>query len=264
MDSGRGGGGFVYFKHCHFAWLPIVKTYSLAAIPVRRLCSCCSLLSSASPSWLVAVAGLLFGLSVDTRSYVVGLAPVFIWWIFRHSGTRNGIIRVLWFLGGFTIGLAPSIYLFASSPTRSFSIILDITLRSDEGLEFEILKCTLLESFCLGADNNGIQFGILSVMSFVATLVSRIRGAAVLLAFLIAFFLGLISILPTPTYGQYYSMCMPFLIVTAVCAASAYLASLRAVWSRRIAVFAGVAVLAVFVVSSVPSFRRYLFTGVGA
>ncbi len=37
----------------------------------------------------------------------------------------------------------------------------------------------------------------------------------------------------------------------------------EAVWPRRTAVLAGVAVLAVFVVSAAPSFRRYLFTGEG-
>src|SRR5271166_5753286 len=99
-----------------FAWYPLVKTYSLAAVFLFGAYAIVTRLSSASSPWLLAIAGVLFAGSVDTRSYVLGLVPILLWWIFRHPETRNGTSRILWFLGGFTVGIIPCLYLLASSP----------------------------------------------------------------------------------------------------------------------------------------------------
>ena len=246
-----------------FAWFPLVKTFSLAALFLFGAYVIVTRLSSTSSPWLVAVAGLLFGLSVDTRSYVVGLAPIFLWWIFRHSEARNGIASILWFLCGFTIGIVPCAYLFVASPDRFlFNNLRYHALRSDAGLIGAWKsKMAIARIVLFGAENNGVQFSILSTMSFAAILVLRMRRGAALLAFLIAFVLGFISILPTPPLTQYFCMCVPFLIVAAVCGTSDYVTSLRGARPKRIAVLASIAVLAIFVASSVPSFRRYLVTG---
>ncbi|MFI5118386.1 MAG: ArnT family glycosyltransferase [Terriglobales bacterium] len=247
-----------------FAWFPLVKTYSLAALFLFGAYVIVTRLSPASSPWLVAVAGLLFGLSVDTRSYVVGLGPIFLWWIFRHPETRNGIARILWFLGGFTIGIMPCLYLFVASPDLFlFNNLGYHAIRSDAGLIGNWRgKLSTARVVLFYAGDNGAQFSILSAVSFVAILALRMRRGAALMAFLIAFVLGFISILPTPPFVQYFCMCMPFLIVAAVCGTSDYVTSLRAAQPKRIAVLASVAVLA-FVASSVPSFRRYLVTGNG-
>jgi hypothetical protein len=218
--------------------------------------------SPVSSSWLLAVAGLLFGLSVDTRSYVAGLMPILLWWIFRQHETRNGIPRILWFLGGFTVGIVPCLYLLVSSPDLFlFDNLGYHAIRSDAGLIGAWRsKLRIALEVLFATEDNGVQFSILSALSLVVILALWMRRGAVLLAFLIAFVLGFISILPTPSYVQYFCLCMPFLIVAAVCGTSDYLTSLRAARPRWIAVLASVAVLA-FVASSGPSFRRYLFTG---
>ena len=122
--GGRSGGGsFVRFEHVCLRLVSDCKdVFAGGAISVRRLCSC-RRRRPASPPWLVAIAGLSFGLSVDTRAYVVGLAPIFLWWIFHHSETGHGIARILWFLGGFAVGIGPSLYLFPASPICSCSTI---------------------------------------------------------------------------------------------------------------------------------------------
>ncbi len=87
-----------------FAWFPLVKTFALATLCLFLAYVILTRPSASSPGWLLAVAGLFFGLSVDTRSYVVGIAPVFLWWIWRENSRRAG--RLLWFLGGFAAGIA--------------------------------------------------------------------------------------------------------------------------------------------------------------
>jgi hypothetical protein len=210
----------------------------------------------------VAAAGLLFGLSVDTRSYVVVLVPLFLWWIFRHAETRNEISRILWFLGGFTVGIVPCLYLLVSAPDLFlFNNLGFHAIRTDAGLIGNWkAKRYVARDVLFGAEDNGGQFSILLALSFVVILALRRRRGAALLAFLIAIVLGFISILPTPPFVQYFCLCMPFLIVAAVCGTSDYVTSLRPARPRWIAVLASVAVLA-FVASSGPSFLRYLVTG---
>lgn len=74
---------------------------------------------------------------------------------------------------------------------------------------------------------------------------------------------GLISLLPTPVWPQYLCLCMPFLLVSAVCAASDLLAGLESKRARLIAAAACVSLLGIYVASSVNDFRRFLFTGDG-
>jgi Dolichyl-phosphate-mannose-protein mannosyltransferase len=243
-----------------FAWYPLVKTYSLAAVFLFGAYVIVSRLSPVSSPWLAAVAGLLFGLSVDTRSYVVGLAPILLWWIFRHSDAPNGIPRILWFLGGLTVGLVPSLYLFICSPDLFlFNNLGYHALRSDAGLVGGWrIKLFVALKVLLGAEDNGGQFSILSALYFFVILALRMHRGAALLAFLIALGLGFISILPTPPFVQYFCLCMPFLIVAVLCGMSDYVTSLGATRPWWAWVLASVAVLA-FIASSGPSFR--LITG---
>jgi hypothetical protein len=245
-----------------FAWFPIAKPFCLAALFLFGSYALVARLSPSSP-WLVAVAGLLFGLSVDTRSYVVVCAPLFLWWIFRRSSAPNGVGSVLWFLGGFAIGLGPALVLFVLSPDRFlFNNLGYHAIRTDAGLVGGWgTKIVIARRLLFGADDNGFQFSLLSATSFAAILASRMRRGSALLAFGTAVVLVIISFLPTPALVQYFCLCVPFLIVAAVCAISDYIGSLPEPQPKRIAVLAAVALLAAFAASSVPSFRRYLFTG---
>ena len=247
-----------------FAWFPIVKTFSLALLFLFFTYIVVAGLPSASSRWLLALAGLSFGLAVDTRSYLVGLLPVFLWWIFRHSDTRSRIAELLWFMAGFVVGIAPSLYLFALSPDiYLFNNLGYHALRSGAGLlGYWRWKIHIVRVVLTGRDENGLQLAVLSAVSFLAIVALwRQRGASFLLAFLIAFFLGVISILPTPPLIQYFCVCMPFLIVAAVCSVSEFLNSLRNQGAKRLMAVASFVLLAGFVVSAAPSFRRYLVTG---
>ncbi len=246
-----------------FGWFPIVKTSSLAALFLFGAYVLVARVAPASPPWLVAIAGLLFGLSVDTRALVVGLAPIFLWWIFRHSEAGSGIARILWFLGGFTVGIVPTLCFFLAFPDSFlFNNLGTHAIRSNAGLIGNWKqKIGIARTLLFGYEFNGTQFSILWAVSFITILVLRIRQGIALLAFLFAFVLALISILPTPTFGQYFCMCVPYLIVAAVCGANNYITGLPAARTKRIGMLACAAMVVIFVTSSIRNFQRVLFTG---
>jgi 4-amino-4-deoxy-L-arabinose transferase-like glycosyltransferase len=66
-----------------FGWFPIVGPFSLAALFIFSTYVIVSRLSAESSQWLIAAAGLLLGLGVDIRSYLLLLVPLFLWCIFK-------------------------------------------------------------------------------------------------------------------------------------------------------------------------------------
>ncbi len=242
-----------------FAWYPIVKTFPLAAL---FLFLAYIIFVRQSPSgWWIATAGVLFGLSVDTRSYVVAVAPVFLWWICRQSRMR-WLVRLCWFAGGFIIGIIPSLILFFASPDAFlFNNLGYHAMRSKAGLIglWQDKLMVLLATF--GGRFTGFQFSVLILTCVGFILLRRMTRDASLLAFWIALALGVISSLPTPASMQYFCMLVPFLIVAAVCSVSDFLASLQSQREARIAGTVCVVLLIGFVGFGIPTFRHYLFTG---
>lgn len=247
-----------------FAWFPIVKTFSLAAVFLFCAYLVVARLPAATSRWLIAAAGVSFGLAVETRSYLVLLLPIFLWWIFRRSQIDDRLRQLAWFLGGFVVSMIPSMWLFVADPDLYlFNNLGYHALRSGGGLlGYWRWKIHIIRVVMTGRDENGLQLSIVAAAAFVAIFLLRMRRGASLLAFLIAFFLGLISILPTPPLIQYFCICMPFVIVAAVCSASEFLDSLSLARARVAASAVCVVLLVGFAVSAGPSFRRYVVTGV--
>jgi hypothetical protein len=246
-----------------FAWFPIVKTFPLAMPFLFFTYVILARLSPSSSGWWLALAGIAFGLSVDTRSYVVGVAPVFVWWLFRH-GTSRRAARLLWFAAGFVIGIVPSLILFFASPDAYlFNNLGYHALRSKAGLIglWQDKLMVLLATF--GRRFTGFQFSLPTLICLAALLLRRMKRDSTLLAFAIAFVLGVVSLLPTPASMQYFAMIMPFLIVAAVCTVSDYLAGLQSPREIRAARWVCAALMIAFIAFAIPSFRQYLYTGDG-
>lgn len=249
-----------------FAWLPIVGPFSLAGLFIFSAYVIVSRLSAESSHWLVAAAGLLLGLSVDIRSYLLLLIPLLLWWIFQNSNARTRLASILWFLGGFTIAMIPSLYLFISSPGAFlFNNLGYHAIRSSEGLIGmwqEKLVLTLM-FFLGGPGANGLQDSILFFVSlgFVFSMPGRKYPAR--LAFQIALVVGILSLLPTPAYLPYFCLAVPFLVVSAVCVVNDLLVSLELRRQRLFAAVACVVLLSMYVGASVGDFRSYFKTGDG-
>ena len=249
-----------------FAWFPVVKTYSLSGLFLFSAYFVISWTSANFAPWQIASAGLLLGLSVDTRSYVLLVLPVFLWWILQNTEPRCKKTTILWFLGGLAIGLAPSLWLFLSSPDAFlFDNLWYHSIRSSEGLIGWWLEkvVIVLQLFLGGGEANGLQWSILFFTSvgLAVSLSERKHGPR--LALQIGLALGVICLLPTPAYLQYFCLCVPFLVVSAVCFLTEFYRDVETKRERHLVAWACVLLFIVYLAASANDFRRYLITGAG-
>ncbi len=249
-----------------FGFFPVAKTYSLAAL---CLFFCYALLTSsgaASSRWTMLAAGLLFGLSVDTRAYLLLLAPVFVWWIVARIESCNPRTATLWFLGGLVLGNAPAIWLFLASPSAFlFNNLGFHAVRSHGGLvgNWQQKLVALLVTFLGGGQSNGLQMSLLFFASVICLSLAKRRSPAPQLAFLIAVVLGVISLLPTPVHPQYFCLCVPFLIVSAVCGATEVISELEGRRTKLLATTGCWILVSICAAAATSDLRRYLVTGQG-
>jgi len=249
-----------------FACFPAVHTFSLGALFLFAAYVIVGRSSARSPLWWMGVAGILVGLSVDTRSYLLLLIPLLLWWIYKNSDVRARPVAVFWFVGGVFAGLLPCLYLFVLSPGAFlFNNLGYHAMRTDAGLIGAWLeKFTVLLMFFLGGpQGNGIQNSILFFASIAFIFSTRERKHPPRLAFQIALALGLVSLLPTPVYPGYFSLCIPFLLVSTIFVVNDLFSFLASRRDRLVAAYGSVALLAVYLGAAVPDFRKYLVTGEG-
>lgn len=243
------------------AWYPIVKTFALAVLFLFAAYMIVARISPQTPKWLIVAAGVFVGLSVDTRSYVVVVVPVLLWWMVRRT-RPNAVVPVTLFCGGFLVGIVPSLALFVASPdTFWFNNLGYHAMRSGQGLVGAWPNKAQVALGLFGGAHTGFQFSVLTVTTLGIAVILRKARELTLLAFAIAVTIGLVSLLPTPPSMQYFCMAMPFLIVAAVGSVTDYLGALSTPRAARNAGFASVVVLLVFAGFGVPTFRQYLITG---
>ena len=148
------------------------------------------------------------------------------------------------------MGVLPSTVLFIRSPNVFlFDNLFYHSIRSSEGLiGWWAEKLVLVVQLFLGSpEGNGLQWSFLFILG-AAFLSGMPKRDPCRLAFQIAVFLCLICLLPTPTYLQYFSLCVPFLIVAAVCVVDDLYARMETKAMRR-SVIAGAAIVLVLYVS---------------
>jgi hypothetical protein len=248
-----------------FGFFPVVKTLSLAVLLLFAAYTLAARICDTSPWWLFAASGVSFALSVATRSYLVVVMPLFLWWIFKNSNPRRRIASLTWFLGGFSFGMLPCLYFFIASPQLFLFNNLSIHgVQTDTGglvgMWREKLR-VLLQTFLGRGEGNGLQTSILFFVSLGLLSPSRKDPSPSRLAFQIAIVIGIVSLLPTLLVGQYFGFCIPFLLLSAVYGANNLVEEMEPGRLRIAAVAACAAVFAVYLAASVPDFRRYLVTG---
>ena len=209
-----------------FGYLPLVKTFALSTLLIFA-----AFVLAESGRWLAA--GVLVGLAVDTRLLLLAVAVVFVIAARRRAGR---------FLAGLAVGLIPSVVLLAISPREFwFDNVRYHSLKSPSGLVGNAHQKAQTAATLVGFEPTeralGIQFGLLALAAVVAVFWRRHLP----LAAAIAVVLGIVSLLPTPSYVQYFSLLVPFLIVVAVelrpppllLAASVAVLLLPAAWTVR-------------------------------
>ena len=259
-SAGAGAVSVVLFASSTlvFCWLPIVKTLSLATFFLFASYVLLARLGAAGGVWLAGAAGLLFGLGVDTRSYLIVVVPVFLWWIWRQEKSLR-TVRALSFAGGLVVGLLPSLVLFFRAPDIFlFDNLGYHALRSGHGLIGEWYLKLLVVLALFGGSQRLFQVSGLVAISTILFYRLRQRRPVAMFALEITLLLGLVSLLPTPLYVQYFSMVIPFLIAGMMCLLVDYFAELTSPASRRKVRIAGAVFVALFVLAGLPTFRQYL------
>jgi 4-amino-4-deoxy-L-arabinose transferase-like glycosyltransferase len=237
---------FLFATSTHvFAWMPLVKTYALSAL----LLFLAYRAAARGRSWLWA--GLLLGLAADARLYLVAALPVFLWWAWRSIEPANRASACWRMLAGLTAAVAPNLLLVARNPdTWFFDNIGFHAIRSDAGLIGGLgWKLRTLAALYLGRwDGNGIQIVLLTAVVILLLRKGQPKPEA-RLALALGLWLGMICLLPTPPFVQYFCVMMPFLVVFA--------ASAGASLGRPVAMM----VMALFALSAVPDWQRFLGGG---
>ena len=206
-------------------YFSIVKTFALASLFL--LAALALVDGPGRRRWLAA--GLLVGFAVDTRLVFAAAIPAFAVVALR----RRGLLRLA---GGLAAGLVPSLVLLALSPHAFvFDNLRYHGEKTSHGLVGEPVQKLRTAANLLGlgsADHAlGAQFVLLLAASAAALWLLRRRLP---FAAAVAVSLGIASFLPTPTYVQYFSVVVPYLVLLA--------AELAARW--RGAILAGIAVYA--------------------
>src|SRR5271166_580539 len=203
------------------AWHSVVKTYALS----NFLLFCAYLLvfpeTRRSSGWRAFFGGVLLAFAVDTRLYLIAVAPVFMASLYFSGARSRGRVKNVWlFALGIALGLLPNLF-FASraSDAYVFDNLGYHLIRHHSGLRAGIRQKieTLLAIFNVQGsyDGSGAQFVLLSLLALPAVL---LRGVDRRLLFTLAVSLVLFvaCLVPSPTFTQYFCVCVPYIVIIAV------------------------------------------------
>jgi hypothetical protein len=266
-ETGKWAAGLVtvvlFVSSTHvFAWMPIVKTYALSTLLLFLAYMTIARYSSTGSQRAFGLAGLLLGLSADVRLYFAGLFPVLILWILTAPEIRARWRAAAGFVAGFALAVLPNIYFFALDPDAYvFDNLGFHAVRSGAGFIGDLSGKlgTLYWLFGSRGSGNGVQFGILCIVCGLRFLFRY--AASSRLATFSAVTMILISLLPTPSFTQYFCVSVPFLIVATVCSVCSLLERpLKGVYTPLVLAGASVLLLA-FVATSITDVKRFLSNG---
>ncbi len=264
-----------------FPWLTVAKTYSLSTLLLFLSYILCV---SERPSFFKsAIAGFVFGLTVNSRLFFSAALPLFYAHLLFSQGTYTQRWRhVAWFTFGGAVTAIPLLYFIISDfETFWFNNMGYHLIRSNRTTESALQgKLVVLRSIMGLRDSkafDGYQFLMLILFSAAGTFLAfrhRIakdpaRTSHQLkfgLALPIAFVLGIVSFLPTPSYIQYFSVVVPFLCVSTT-------QTVAHLWNNfarkgtstvRVAFIGiGLAILVIYTLPFSADLERYTRSGVG-
>jgi hypothetical protein len=201
-----------------FGWYPLVKTFVL---PTMLLFAGYAVLSTRS-RWKWFASGLLVGLSIACRVYVVAVVPAFLVEIYLTEPERRArLMQFAHFALGGLIALLPVELFFLIDPqTFVFDIVGSQIIRTDYDMFswwYQKLAAPMTLMALGEAEGlTSLQFVLLFLLCLAAWVSSLLARERLPLASSIAILLILASFVPTPVYTQYFCMPLPFLLVSAV------------------------------------------------
>jgi hypothetical protein len=253
------------FSSLGLGWYTVVKTYSIAT---TLLFAAYAVLFS-SPRWRWFLSGLLLGFAIDVRLYFLAAVPVFALDLFldeRAGAARGG--KLAPFGLGLLTALLPNLsFLVLDADTFLFNVVGAHAIRSDAGLvgAFPQKLGTVLWMLGIGSWEpiTSFQFTQLLLLNVALLVVSVVARARIPLSLALAGALSAASLVPTPTYTQYFCMVLPFLCVNAALAAAelARRAPLLSAPIRKTVLVAGALALFLYVAAAPWEAYRYTVSG---
>jgi hypothetical protein len=206
------------FTGLAFGWYPLVKTFVL---PTLLLFAAYAVLATRS-RWKWVASGFLLGLSVACRVYVIGVVPAFLIEIYlTEKELKPRLMQAGRFASALVCALLPTeFFLLVDPATFVFNVVGSQTIRTEFNLigwwEQKTLAPRLLLALGTAEGGTSLQFILLFVANVASWVSCALSRARLPLASSIAILLTLASLVPTPTYSQYFCMPLPFFLVTAV------------------------------------------------
>jgi hypothetical protein len=236
-------------------WFSPVKSLGISA-----LCAFCGMaVLSREGKWSILVAGVLLGLTTSARLYMLATVPCAVLFLLRRQGWSRTLRRDLVQLGiGLAIGSLPLIWVLLRDHqafvfgTVEYHALRDVRSAGVVG-DWAQKRETLLSILGFESPDGGgaIQFLGLVVLALGSLFSSGTPRNSPFAPVWITLFV--VSILPTPSYTQYFCLLVPFLIVEAVVLlASLPVPPLRPALALGLAAYVGLGIVDV---------RRFLVTG---
>jgi 4-amino-4-deoxy-L-arabinose transferase-like glycosyltransferase len=206
-------------------WFTVVKTYALSTFFLLSAYVVLYHVPRLSPRYSWLLSGFLFGCAVNTRLFLAAVLPAFLASLYARTGNASTVRFVLssgWYIGGIVIALLPDLSFLFKSPSSFLFGNLDYHfMRSDMTLREALWQKVEVAVSVVGinttTDGVGVFFQFKVLLLFnVLYFRQKWRRERLDTAFYVAAIICCINFAPTPTYGQYFSVAVPFLIISAV------------------------------------------------
>jgi hypothetical protein len=249
-----------------FIWFSCARVSALATFLL--VASVCFLppINTHSSALAYLYSGVLLGLSVDTRLYVLAAAPAIIFHLIQVEKQR-WLRSVAFFVTGICAALSINLPLFLASPSKYVWNIIGIhALKTSSGLigalpqKGDVLLKLL---FDYPSFRPTLYFGY--ILIFFLYLVHQALRRKPLLqwnpAFLVAAAIFLVSILPTPTFSRYFVVAVPLFLLLGIDLFGSLLLALRRNMQRKALIAGVLAVSILFSWFGAGKVDYYLFKG---
>ncbi|UCD57747.1 MAG: glycosyltransferase family 39 protein, partial [Candidatus Hydrogenedentota bacterium] len=249
-----------------FIWFTCARTHVLSVFFLVISISLLRPMTTRASVPLWTASGFFLGLGIDTRLYFLALVPVLAFHVSQVE-KEKALRAVPFFLGGVAMGLTINIPFLAADPMKYLLNVIGYhALKTSDGLigsfgqKVDLLRQTLFDYPALRPT---LYLGY--VIVFAAYLGQQVYRRTPLSAWNPAFYVGgtlfLVSLLPTPTLGQYFSVPVPFFLILAIDLVQTVFEYLKADYAKRTAAAAVALGAVLFACLAAGKVDFYIFKG---
>jgi hypothetical protein len=242
-------------------WFVVAKTYALSTLLLLGAVLIIRNSSAGTTRWVYLMAGVLGALSIQTRLFFLPAAGLILVPLLFQKKLREAAFVCV----GLLLGSLPSLpYLLLDFDAFLFNNLGYHLSRTAQSLEVKLSQKLFVTKILFGFAPPGRDLGVhapmLLYLLIASTVWRAVKGSWPSLPTVMTGVLFLLSLLPSPTYLQYFAVILPFLLIGLTENLHLITTGLRGL-RRWGAITAGVA-LSLWYLSIVPSeMRRFGATG---